>query len=52
MIRDFVELLDILYQTEGLTIEEVLESGQISMPGQDVEPGSQPTSSQFAEFDI
>jgi hypothetical protein len=51
VIRDFVELLDILYQQPGLSIEAVL--------GTDAQPGlltsaasEQPTSAQFAEFEL
>ena len=51
VIRDFVELLDILYQTEGLTIASVLGSQQL--PSFTEAPSSEGTSSSvYAEFDI
>ena len=53
VIRDFVELLDILYQTPSLTIEEVLGSQAFAgVPGAAADDTSQPTSGQFAEFEI
>ena len=52
VIRDFVELLDILYQQPNLSIAEILGSGQITTPGQDEDPDGQGASSMFAEFDI
>ena len=54
VIRDFVELLDILYQTPSLSIEDVLGTGQLpsqtAAAGTDDASGS--TASMFAEFDI
>ena len=52
VIRDFVELLDILYQNSSLTIEEILGSNQL--PSQALpEAGAGSTdSSRFAEFEI
>ena len=50
VIRDFVEMLDILYQSEGLTIEEILGSQAPSSPALGSE--DQSGGSQFAEFDI
>ena len=60
VIRDFVELLDILYQTPGLSIEEVLGSGSVgtqtlttsSSGTGNKDEGAAPTNSMFAEFDI
>ena len=61
VIRDFVELLDILYQTPGLSIEEVLGSGSVGtqalVTGSDAgasnkDEGTTPANSMFAEFDI
>ena len=55
VIRDFVELLDILYQMPQLTIAEVLGSGQLSSPadgaGQGPDAGGA-SDAQFAEFEI
>ena len=55
VIRDFVELLDILYQMPQLTIAEVLGSGQLSSPadgaGQSPDAGGA-SDAQFAEFEI
>ena len=52
VIRDFVELLDILYQTPTLTIAEVLGSQQLpsQVAGADAQGGAD--DSRFAEFDI
>ncbi len=47
VIRDFVEMLDILYQTPGLGIEEVLGNQPLPAP-----TAEGPTSGEFAEFDI
>ena len=55
VIRDFVELLDILYQMPQLTIADVLGSGQLSSPadsaGQGPDAGGA-SDAQFAEFEI
>ena len=50
VIRDFVELLDILYQTEGLTIEQVLGSQQLPSFGQ--QDAGEGEDNLFAEFEI
>ncbi len=50
VIRDFVELLDILYQTEGLTIEQILGSHQLSSTSEVTQSGS--SGNLYAEFDI
>ena len=51
VIRDFVELLDILYQTPGLTIEQVLATQPL--PSMAPAPGGGATqASPYAEFDI
>ena len=50
VIRDFVELLDILYQTEGLTIEQVLGSQQLPSFGQQEQGENE--DNLFAEFEI
>ncbi len=50
VIRDFVELLDILYQTEGLTIEQILGSHQLSSTTETTRSGD--SSNLYAEFDI
>ena len=50
VIRDFVELLDILYQTEGLTIEQVLGSQQLPSFGQ--QDAGEGEGNLFAEFEI
>ena len=50
VIRDFVELLDILYQTEGLTIEQVLGSQQLPSFGQQEQGDGE--DNLFAEFEI
>ncbi len=48
VIRDFVELLDILYQTPSLTVEQVLGTQQL--PSQTQDAGQM--DSAFAEFEI
>ena len=50
VIRDFVELLDILYQTEGLTIEQVLGSQQL--PSFGPQEQGEDEDNLFAEFEI
>ena len=50
VIRDFVELLDILYQTEGLTIEQVLGSQQL--PSFGPQGQGEGEDNLFAEFEI
>ncbi len=50
VIRDFVELLDILYQTEGLTIEQVLGSQQL--PSFGPQEQGEGEDNLFAEFEI
>ncbi len=50
VIRDFVELLDILYQTEGLTIEQVLGSQQL--PSFGPQGQGEDEDNLFAEFEI
>ncbi len=51
VIRDFVELLDILYQTPGLTIEQVLATQPLPSMAPAASGGAaQP--SPYAEFDI
>ena len=52
VIRDFVELLDILYQTPTLTIAEVLGSQQLPSQAEPTGGALGPTSREFAEFDI
>ena len=54
VIRDFVELLDILYQTPTLTIEEVLGSQQLpsQLPSDDAQAGAAADDNRFAEFEI
>jgi hypothetical protein len=52
VIRDFVELLDILYQTPSLTIEQILGSQQLPSQTPDATADGGASSSQFAEFDI
>lgn len=56
VIRDFVELLDILYQTPGLGIEQVLGSQEAPATASDAggAPGRQAggTGSPFAEFEL
>ncbi len=52
VIRDFVELLDILYQNNGLTIEAVLGSNQLSSQALPEATGGSSDSNRFAEFEI
>ena len=64
VIRDFVEMLDILSQNPGVTVEQLLGSGQFSLPVKtpaeqgavsSAAPvgGQAPAASdEFAEFDI
>ena len=51
VIRDFVELLDILNQTPGLTVEEVLGAGGLPSQAPSSGGGDQ-VSGQFVEFEI
>lgn len=52
VIRDFVELLDILYQNPGLGIGEVLGSGRLTSQTSAITTGAEQAKSPFAEFDI
>ncbi len=60
VIRDFVEMLDILSQNPGITVEQLLGSGQFSAPvkAPAEQDAAAPTSAssagqdEFAEFDI
>ncbi len=50
VIRDFIELLNILYQNKGLTASAILSSGKFEYAKPDAAAGSE--SEEFAEFDI
>ena len=52
VIRDFVELLDILYQTEGLTIAEVLGTQQLPSFAPAAGESGSPDNSPYAEFEL
>jgi hypothetical protein len=52
VIRDFVELLDILYQTPGLSIGEVLASQGASGGAPEADTQGAGEASPFAEFEI
>ena len=52
VIRDFVELLDILYQNPGLGIGEVLGSGRLTSQTSAITTGAEQAKSPFAGFDI
>ena len=50
VIRDFIELLDLLYQNPDMTMEDLMESDGFSYAGSDAV--SDQTAPQFAEFTI
>lgn len=50
VIRDFIEVMDILYQNPKLSIAELLNSGNFSFAAPEPEGGR--ASEEFAEFDI
>ena len=52
VIRDFVELLDILYQTPTLTVAQVLGSQQLPSQASGTDDGGDQGNNMFAEFDI
>ena len=50
IIRDFIEVLDIVYQNPGLRVRELLGSDQFAFARNAVE--SEQTEDQFAEFSL
>ena len=50
VIRDFIELLDLMYQNPGLRIAELMESDEFSYAAS--EAVSDETESNYAEFQI
>ena len=50
MIRDFIELLDLLYQTPAMTMDELLQSEDFTYAKSDAV--SDQTEQDFAEFTI
>lgn len=50
VIRDFIELLNILYQNEGLSVESLLSSGDFAYAKNEVE--QEEVNPLFTEFDI
>lgn len=52
VIRDFIELLDILLQNPGIGIQELLQSGNFDYAKPDLEERNEQVDTQFAEFTI
>ena len=50
-IRDFINLLNIVYQNPGVKAQELLESGSFGFSGS-MEPGEQEPQDEFSEFEI
>lgn len=50
IIRDFIEVLDILYQNPELKVSELLKSGDFQYAKNDIE--AEETSDKFAEFEL
>lgn len=51
VIRDFINLLNIVYQNPGVKVQELLESGSFGFSGS-MEPGEQEPQDEFSEFEI
>lgn len=51
VIRDFINLLNIVYQNPGVKAQELLESGSFGFSGS-MEPGEQEPQDEFSEFEI
>lgn len=52
VIRDFIELLDILLQNPGIGIQKLLQSGNFDYAKPDLEERNEQVDTQFAEFTI